>query len=110
MINEAAVEYLGWGTPEQALGKTVDFGDGARTVVGVMHDYHHNSLKQALEPMLLFSNPPSFNYFSLRLDATDVSATMAQLEAAWKSLFPAIRSRRFFWMPTSTPSTGASSG
>jgi len=96
LINEAAVGYLGWGTPQQALGKTIDFGGGERTVVGVMHDYHHNSLKEALEPMLLFSNPPSFNFFSLRLDATDVSATMAQLETTWKSLFPGYTFETFF--------------
>ena len=96
LINETAVGYIGWGSPEEAVGKTIDIAGGERTVVGVVHDYHHNSLKQTLEPMVLLNLPQTFNFFSLRLAADDLSATMAHLEQTWQALFPGYTYESFF--------------
>ena len=96
LINEMAVGNIGWGSPEEAVGKTIDLGGGNRTVVGVVHDYHHNSLKQKLEPMVLVSMPQMFSFFSLRLATDDLSATMAQLEQTWQTLFPGYPFESFF--------------
>ena len=95
LINETAVEYLGYGTPAEAVGKTVDV-DGPRTVVGVIGDYHHNSLREVVEPLLILSNPPSYNYFSMRVRTADISDTLPALESAWTGLFPGYSFETFF--------------
>ncbi|HMB92176.1 MAG TPA: ABC transporter permease, partial [Rhodothermales bacterium] len=95
LLNETAVENIGWASPEYALGKTIDL-DTTRTVIGVVKDYHHASLKQTLEPMLFVELPQFFRYFSIRLSSDDLPATMASLEETWNTLFPAYTFESFF--------------
>lgn len=96
LINEMAVDNIGWTSPEEAIGKTITVGSTTREVVGVIADYHHNSLKQAIEPMLLMSVPQSYNYFSLRVSTDDLPATLQAVEATWQRLFPGHTFDSFF--------------
>ncbi|TDI73746.1 MAG: ABC transporter permease [Bacteroidetes bacterium] len=96
MVNETAVEYIGWASAEEAIGKTISFGGPNRTVVGVIKDYHQVSLKQTLEPMLFVMNPRSYGYFSLRLDTNDIPSTIAEIESIWAGLFPGFSFESFF--------------
>ncbi len=91
LVTRSMVDNLGWGTPEDALGKTVRFGGGEApplTVIGVVEDYHHLSLKQTVEPMLIQIFPNGFNFFSLRLGPGDPAQTLAGAEAIWQQFFP----------------------
>ena len=97
LINEAAVANAGWGTPEAAVGKTLDFGDGEPVpVVGVFRDYHHTSLRQAVEPLALRFMPAASNYFSIRLGTDEVTATIAEFERTWVDVFPGYTFDYFF--------------
>jgi putative ABC transport system permease protein len=90
LVNETAVANLGWGTPEEALGRWVSFGgpDDQRTVVGVILDYHHLSLHQRVEPMIIAIIPPAFNRFTLRLDGRQLPAAIEHARETWAELFP----------------------
>ncbi|MCH8960713.1 MAG: ABC transporter permease [Bacteroidetes bacterium] len=97
LVNEAAVESIGWGTPEDAVGKTINFGgDQDLRVVGVIKNYHHDSFKETLEPMLFLVYPQAFRYFSVRLDKQNMPESIAHLEQAWKALFPGYAFESFF--------------
>jgi len=97
LINEAAVANTGWGTPEQAVGKTLEFGDGEPIeVVGVFRDYHHQSLRNEVEPLALRFMPGAANYFSVRLSTDDAPATIEALERAWGEVFPGTTFEYFF--------------
>ncbi len=96
LINETAMRNIGWATPEEALGKTITLGDTPRKVVGIVRDYHHNSLKEVLEPMILISIPQTYNYFSLRIDPEKPSQSMAHAEQVWKAMFPGYTFSSFF--------------
>jgi putative ABC transport system permease protein len=91
LLNETAVAALGWGSAEEALGRWVQLGGGQglrRTVVGVVRDYHHFSLQQAVEPMVVMLNPPAFNVFTVRLETAELPATLDRLRQRWEGLFP----------------------
>lgn len=96
LLNEAAVENFGWDSPEEALGKYIRGGDQEFTVVGVMKNYHHQSLRQKIEPMIMRIIPSTFNYFSVRFTTRDVPALLADLERTWQSLFPGRTFEYFF--------------
>lgn len=97
LLNEAAVENFSWHSPEEALGKQIRFlDDREATVVGVMRNYHHQSLRQKIEPMIMCIIPPTFNYFSVRFTTEEVSALLAHLEKAWQRLFPGLAFDYFF--------------
>jgi putative ABC transport system permease protein len=91
LINESAVAAFGWGSPEEALGKWVDFGGSMglqRPVVGVVRDYHHLSLHQRVEPMAIVITPSSYNRFTLRLDGRQLPAAIDHMRTSWGDLFP----------------------
>ena len=96
IINRATVEYLSWGTPEEAVGKTVDLGGGPRAVVGVVADYHHQSLKEVIEPMIFITNPVATGYLSLRLAPGDPAVAIAEAETRFARMYPNTPFEYFF--------------
>ena len=60
LINHTAATFLGYNSPEQALGKWVKNiqGDGLqRRIVGVVEDFHFSSLKEKIGPMVISPSP-----------------------------------------------------
>jgi len=67
LLNEAAVNNFGWQSPEEALGKYIQFGENERyTIVGITKDYHQKSLRHRIEPTIMRIIPSTFNYVSIR--------------------------------------------
>ena len=93
LVNEALVKDFGWGDPVgQVLeGFSLDVeGTITPTVVGVVKDYHFQSLHNAIEPMVLFLRPrdDAYRYLFARLHGDDLPGTLAVLEAAWLRAAP----------------------
>ena len=96
LINETAAASFGW-TTDEALGKRIRWADDDELqVVGVFRDYHHFSLKQDINPMLLRIVPRYARYVSLRLAASDIPDVIAHTEATWESLYLGYPFRYFF--------------
>ena len=51
LLNETAVRALGW---DSAVGKHIDI-NGEGTIIGVVKDFHLQSLHQAIEPLFSLS-------------------------------------------------------
>lgn len=82
ILNEAAVEEIGW---EDPIGKQFRIiGDGA--VIGVVKDFHFTSLHQKIVPMAMFMYPSGFEYFSVRIRPYGVQDTLNFLRAKWTEL------------------------
>lgn len=89
IVNEAAVKHFNWGTPEQALGKKLDWGLGKRgEVIGVVRDFNFTSLHNAIDPLILHVYPEWFGFISLKIGGDNISATIKGIEARWKQLDP----------------------
>ena len=88
LVNESAVENLGWGSNEEALGKWVEVNGNRLTVVGVIKDYHHFSLKEEIEPIIVRILPPTFDYFAVRASTAEMDGVLAHLERTWGRLYP----------------------
>ncbi len=50
ILNEMAVKKFGWKNNETAIGKPFKMGDQKGMVIGVINNFHFNSLQQAIEP------------------------------------------------------------
>jgi putative ABC transport system permease protein len=82
IINEAAANILGWNS---ALGKRIRVPEEEfeAQVIGVVKDFHFRSLHEKIGPMVLGwrANPiRSIDYFTVRIDGSDIAATLAFLE------------------------------
>ncbi len=82
VINEAAVNELGWGRTDP-IGKTiVRSGRRAFTVVGVVKDFNYTSAKQKVAPLMML---PMHRHGSiiLKIKATEVSTLIADIKKQW---------------------------
>lgn len=76
---------------ENALATTlVQTYEGQRSeyqIVGVTENYHFASLKQEIDPLLLF-NDNSPNWLVLKADSNDYKTLLSSLETTWKAINP----------------------
>lgn len=97
VINERAAQRLGYAQP---IGKTIHKSGGERlTIIGVVQDFHFESLRSTIEPVALVINAKMFGSngsvekmaleaVSFRLNTADIAATLQSMEAAWKKYAP----------------------
>lgn len=87
IVNEAAVKRFGWGTPQQALGKKIDWGLGKKgQVVGVVKDFNFSSLHQNIRPLIIHILPDWYGFITMKVNAADMQQTVADLEKAWDAM------------------------
>ncbi|HVU56978.1 MAG TPA: ABC transporter permease [Puia sp.] len=88
IVNENMVSAFGWDNP---IGKRLrSSGDTAGKyfeIVGVVKDFNQKSLYNPIAPLILFYTPNS-NGIQLKLNANNISTTIAGVEKTWKSVFP----------------------
>ena len=92
LLNEAAVDRLGW---DEAIGKKLSTYGGSQenptvetfTVVGVVKNFHFQSLRNSIEP-LLFELGRSRGFLSLKIETEDIPATVSYLEEKWTEFAP----------------------
>jgi putative ABC transport system permease protein len=98
IVNEAAVRKLGFGN--NVLGKKIIQIVGQKedglpdpnqtkewTIIGVVEDFHYESMKESIDPLALFMKPNNGSV-ALRFDAAHSDDVIASAERVWKSLAP----------------------
>lgn len=86
IINEAAVRMIGWANDE-AVGKVFQNGHTKGQIVGVVRDFHFESLHEPIIP-IVFHLQPHYNRISVRIAGSDMQAGIAQMEKTWKAFLP----------------------
>ena len=87
MLNEKAVEQLGFATPEDALRTKIQWDERQLEVIGVVKNYHHTGLQHAIDPIIFYPQNNSA-YFSLRISTNQLQSGVASLEKIYKTNFP----------------------
>ncbi|HEY5393218.1 MAG TPA: ABC transporter permease [Hanamia sp.] len=93
ILNESAIKAIGWKSPQDAIGKDFKYGGEQGRIIGVMADFHFESLQHEIVPMILL-NPPttptnsSFNNLSIKLAGNNLPAALASVENIWKKYLP----------------------
>ncbi|MCB0851202.1 MAG: ABC transporter permease, partial [Bacteroidetes bacterium] len=88
MVNEAAVKYFNWGTPEEAVGKKFQQYGKEGKIIGVIKDFHYQSLHNTIEPLAIQLTFNRATRFTLRLNTDDHLAVLQDLQETWASLVP----------------------
>ncbi len=83
ILTEEAVRQFGWASPEEALGKQIVRDpravDWTVTIVGVVKDFHVQSLHQPIAPVALILYE-EFGYISVKLQPGDLQEAVAFIE------------------------------
>jgi putative ABC transport system permease protein len=91
IINQSAVKSLGFKDVHEAIAGFLQEGDQQYQIIGVIEDYHHESLKKAIEPIIFhFSYHWNLDvgYYSIKIEPTDVRRTIAEIKAVWDRIYP----------------------
>jgi putative ABC transport system permease protein len=86
LINETAAKRFGWDDP---VGKKIRELDGAaiaRTVVGMVRDFHFMDVRRMIEPMMLYFNPGAAEALVVRLAPGDAGGRMEELRQVWEDV------------------------
>ncbi|HRI80479.1 MAG TPA: FtsX-like permease family protein, partial [Cyclobacteriaceae bacterium] len=86
ILNESAVKMIGW-TNDNAIGKDFQYGDRKGKVIGVVKDFHFESLHEPIVPVVFM---PFTNYgtISVRIASKDMQQGIAHIEKVWKEFLP----------------------
>jgi len=93
ILNESAVRAIGWKFASQAIGKSMAYGNFKGQVIGVVKDFHFESLHQAITPLILVLPPPAanqsyYNFISIKISGQGVAPALASVKRAWQQYVP----------------------
>ena len=88
VVNETLIGRLAFGTPEAAIGKNINVHGFDAPIIGVVKDFHTLSLHETIRPVALIYGLSNYNNVGIKYQTEDISGTLAQLETAWKTVFP----------------------
>lgn len=96
IFNKKGFEQLGLNKPEDALGKRIDFWGSRYTIVGVVENFHQQSLREAFEPLIFRLIPDVRGYLSVKTSASNASETIRLVKSNWDRFFPGNTFEYFF--------------
>jgi putative ABC transport system permease protein len=89
VVNEAAVKALGWKSNEEVIGKDFQYGGVTGKLIGIVNDFHFESLHQRIVPMIFLPVKQSFyNYLTVKIAGTNFQEGLDHLQKVWKAFLP----------------------
>ncbi len=93
IINEVMANRMGFTDPGDAIGQLISSGESSFPVIGVVKNFHVNSLHQKIDPTLMIVRLNDVHQVSIKLHqraltAKNLEKTIAHLKQVWTSAFP----------------------
>jgi putative ABC transport system permease protein len=89
MLNKTAAIQLGFDAIDRSIGSFIYWNDEKCEVIGIVDDYHQQSLKDALSPIVFTANQgPSMSLKLQHDDALSVTHAIHQIRHHWREFFP----------------------
>ncbi len=86
LMNETAVKQMGW---RESVGQQFHWNSlGGGTVVGVIKDFHSQSLHREIKPLIIINKSVLLNYLTVKIQNKDIPETIAHLEETWNQFLP----------------------
>ena len=98
IINEKLMRLLGYQSQEKAINSCLIEENGQRLrIIGVVKDYNHHSLREAITPRLLrLSFRELTGFFSFKFNTQHLSDTVNFIKTKWNEVFPQLPFDYFF--------------
>jgi len=90
VLNASGAKSFGLSLPREAVGKTIRWWNKTWTVIGVTDDYHFESLREPIKPLVMFLRADWSFYASVRLGEGDIAQTLAFLKEKWARYNPGV--------------------
>lgn len=103
VLNESAVRQFGFTSNAQAIGEKVlleTTHDRPNEIIGVVKDYHQQSLQKQFTPVILCMDPAyrwlPTDYYSLKISTDRVESLVDKVQTVWSRFFPESSMDYFF--------------
>jgi putative ABC transport system permease protein len=89
LVNEAMVKKLGFQRPEDVLNKHFDvWGVFTGPVVGVVKDFHEESMKSAINPSFIGNVKDMYTTVGIKINGRNAPEAINNIRALWEHTFP----------------------
>lgn len=88
MVNETLLKKLGLGTPEQAIGQSINIMGKTAPIVGVVKDFHVQSFRDPIGPVVLTTMKKDYRTANIKIVADRQQTAVRAIEAVWNKTFP----------------------
>ncbi|MFQ5771096.1 MAG: ABC transporter permease, partial [bacterium] len=91
ILNETAVKKIGWASAADALDRPFQYDRRKGKIIGVVKDFHYESLHQPITPIVMIISPRSFNQIAVEIRSErsdDIAATLDFLKQKWQEYRP----------------------
>ena len=96
ILNRSGVKFVGFDSPEDAIGKKVSNRGRDLTVIGVVEDYNQMSVKSVIAPIVFPLLRNSSRFFTIKLASDKYGDALAAAEEEYMALFPGNPFEYFF--------------
>lgn len=88
LVNESAAQFMGFDESHLAIGSRLQYGDRSGEIVGVVKDFHFESLHTLIKPTVLFQEPERINVMSIKFNSEDPIGSLKHVRQTLSSHFP----------------------
>jgi len=88
IVNETAAKAYGWTNVGDGIDKDFSYADIKGKLVGIVKDFHFESLHQSIVPIVFYSRPGIFSDLSIRISAGKTQEGLAHIEKVWREFLP----------------------
>lgn len=88
IVNESAIKAMGYTSVEESIGKKFNYGGRTGYLIGVVKDFHFETMHQPIAPMVFMISNGYFSQLAVKLRPETKEQTMAFLQEKWSFLRP----------------------
>ena len=89
ILNEEAASRIDWNSAiDQEVTWYPDEEGRVGTVIGVVENFHFQSLHKNIEPLIILLIPDAFNYFLVKISTEDINGSLEHLKETYERLDP----------------------
>ena len=88
VVNETIVKKLGIRNPKEAIGKMINVNGKIFPIVGVVKDFHNNSLRDPIDPIVLTTAKGGYQFVNMKIDLRKKNEAIAAMQGLWNKNFP----------------------
>lgn len=91
ILNETAVKQLGFADARTAAESSIWIGEKQFRVVGVVNDYHQESLRKDIRPVVYYCGYKwlyDVGYYAIKVNSKDIRATVQAIRHIWNEIYP----------------------
>lgn len=96
ILNLSAVKLLGFKDAEQAAGQKFQLHGKEWNIIGVVSDFHQQSLKHAIEPIVFAPFYTLSGFFSIKINTADLGNSIDLVKEKYDGFFPGNNFNYFF--------------